>query len=163
MNSEARWLTTAEEEMLTHTVLHRERLEEQYENLEHQHHAAANGMWVFLATEVMFFGGIFLSMGVYRFLYGDAFEKASAKLNWIVGGINTIVLLTSSLSIVLAVYYAQRGNNRRIAVCMAATVLLGFLFLGLKGYEYYHDYRENLIPGWKFSDSEWVDHEGLSP
>ena len=67
-------------------------------------------MWVFLATEVMFFGTLFLGLGVYRIQYRQAFEKASEKLNWIIGGINTVVLLVSSLFMVLAVHYAKLGR-----------------------------------------------------
>ena len=85
-------------------------LEEQYRNLEQQHEAGALGMWVFLGTEVMFFGTLFLGLATYHILYGPAFEKASEKLNWIIGGLNTVVLLTSSLFMVLAVHYAKLGN-----------------------------------------------------
>jgi cytochrome c oxidase subunit 3 len=145
-----------------HTVLHRERLEEQYASLEQQHETAATGMWIFLATEVMFFGAIFMALGVYRYLYGEAFEAASVKLNWIIGGINTLVLLTSSLTMVLAIHFARAGRTRAIVVCLALTALLGVSFLGLKGLEYYTDYQENLIPGWKFSPEEWTEQEGLN-
>ena len=74
-------LTADERAMLEHTVLVRHRLEEQYENLEQQSQAASFGMWVFLATEVMFFGTLFLVLGVYRFLYAEAFEAASRQLD----------------------------------------------------------------------------------
>ena len=94
----------------------RHRLEEQYENPEQQHQAATIGMWVFLATEVMFFGTLFLALGVYRYLYAEAFEAASAQLNWIIGGINTIVLLVSSFTIVLAVHYAQLGQQQAVVL-----------------------------------------------
>ncbi len=162
MNSNESLLTPAERRTLEHTVLHRDRLEEQYENLDQQHDAAASGMWIFLATEVMFFGAIFTALGVYRFYYGPAFEKASEKLNWIIGGINTLVLLTSSLTVVLALQYARQGRGKHTVVCLALTALLGTGFLGLKGLEYYTDYQENLIPGWKFSPEEWTQKEGLS-
>jgi heme/copper-type cytochrome/quinol oxidase subunit 3 len=113
MSPEDALLTEGERRMLEHTVLVRHRLEEQYENLEHQHQTASTGMWVFLATEVMFFGTLFLALGVYRLLYGEAFERASEKLNWMIGGINTLVLLTSSLTMVLAVHSAALGRDRR--------------------------------------------------
>jgi len=73
--------------------------------------AASLGMWVFLATEVMFFGTLFLCVAVYRTMYPEAFEKGSTRLNWMVGAINTLVLLTSSLTMVLAVHYAKLGRN----------------------------------------------------
>src|SRR5579883_286997 len=92
MRPEVSILTPAEQDELELTALVRHRLEEQYANLEHQHEAASLGMWVFLATEVMFFGTLFTALGAYRFQYPEAFDKASEKLNWIIGGTNTIVL-----------------------------------------------------------------------
>ncbi len=145
------------------TAPSRHRPEEQYENLDQQRQAASLGMWVFLATEVMFFGVLFLSVGVYRFLYPQEFEVASEKLVWQIGGINTLVLLLSSLTIAMAVYYAQTGKRRHIAVFLVFTALLGLCFLGLKALEYYLDYRENLIPGWKFDASEWISRDHLRP
>jgi len=145
------------------TALAHERLEEQYADLEQQHQAASLGMWVFLATEVMFFGVLFLGVGVYRHAYPEAFEKASEKLNWVIGAINTVVLLVSSLFMVLAVHYAKLGDRLRLCVYLALTALLGVAFLGFKATEYYGDYRENLIPGWQFDDREWVTKEGLKP
>ena len=141
----------------------RSRLEEQYENLDQQHQAASLGMWVFLATEVMFFGTLFLAVAVYRYLYPLAFEKASERLNWMIGGTNTLVLLLSSLTIVLAVHYARLARRRQIVIFLGLTALLGVCFLCLKGLEYYLDYRENLIPGWRFDPAEWVSRDGLRP
>jgi cytochrome c oxidase subunit 3 len=156
-------LTPAERDELQLTALVRHRLEEQYENLEQQHETASLGMWVFLATEVMFFGTLFLGLGVYRYLYGEAFEKASEKLNWIIGGLNTVVLLVSSLMIVLAVHYAKLGRRKELVRFLTLTTVLGVCFLVLKGFEYYTDYRDNLIPGWRFDPDEWVAEAGLSP
>jgi cytochrome c oxidase subunit 3 len=154
-------LTDDEQRSMEHTILVRHRLEEQFESLEHQHQAASTGMWVFLATEVMFFGTLFVALGIYRLLYGEAFEKASVRLNWIIGGINTIVLLVSSLMIVLAVHFAKHEQRKALVICLGLTALLGLSFLGLKATEYYLDYKDNLIPGWRFSAPEWVE-QGIS-
>ncbi len=162
MSPENTLLTPSEHRTLQYTILHRDRLEEQYENLEQQHDAAASGMWVFLATEVMFFGAVFTALGIYRLLYGEAFEAVSVRLNWIIGAVNTLILLTSSLTIVLAVHMARLGRRRGIVLCLALTAFLGAAFLGLKGLEYYTDYQENLVPGWKFSPEEWTEQEGLT-
>ena len=121
------------------------------------------GIWLFLATEVMFFGALFLVLGVNRYLNPEAFEKASEKLVWQIGGINTLVLLTSSLTMVLAVHYAKLGRRGMLLLFLLATAALGGVFLSLKGYEYYIDYTESLIPGWKFDEHEWIESEGLSP
>ena len=163
MNPDNSLLTAEQLESLEGTVFDRHRLEEQYENLDQQHGAASLGMWVFLATEVMFFGTLFLAVAVYRYLYPQAFEKASERLNWMIGGTNTLVLLLSSLTIVLAVHYAKLAKRRQIVVFLGLTALLGICFLCLKGLEYYLDYVENLIPGWRFDADEWVWREGLRP
>jgi cytochrome c oxidase subunit III len=120
-------------------------------------------MWVFLATEVMFFGVLFLGLAVYTFQYHQAAEKASEKLNWMIGGINTVVLLVSSLMMVLAVHYARVGRQRLLITFLTLTALLGVCFLCLKGFEYYTDWRDNLIPGWRFDEQEWITREGLQP
>jgi cytochrome c oxidase subunit III len=156
-------LTAADRRALAHTALVREPLEEQFQDLDQQHHAAALGMWVFLATEVMFFGTLFLAVAVYRHLYPVAFACASGQLNWIIGGGNTIVLLVSSLTIVLAVHYISEGRRDRAVLLLTLTALLGGCFLCLKGLEYYLDYRDNLIPGWKFDPADWTTDRGLRP
>jgi cytochrome c oxidase subunit 3 len=161
MSSENSVLTSDERDPLELTALVRPRLEEQYEDLEQQHEAAALGMWVFLATEVMFFGALFLGVAVYRHLYPAAFERASEKLNWVIGGINTIVLLVSSLFMVLAVHSAKVGRRRQLVLFLVLTAVLGTAFLCLKAYEYYTDYRDYLIPGWR-DPSEWAAREGLA-
>lgn len=163
MNSDRPILTPDERVELEQTVLVLHPLEEQYADSEHAHTTATLGMWVFLATEVMFFGTLFLGLSSYRFLYPEAFEQASSRLNWQIGGINTVVLLVSSLFMVLAVHYAKAGRPKPLRTCLLLTALLGIGFLCLKGLEYYLDYRENLIPGWKFEPAEWVSVYGLRP
>jgi cytochrome c oxidase subunit 3 len=154
-------LTPAERDELDVTVLVRRRLEEQFEDIEQQHEVASLGMWVFLATEVMFFGTLFVGLLTYRYLYPEAFERASERLNWVIGGVNTIVLLVSSLTMVLAVHHARHGHRDSVVRYLGLTALLGVVFLGLKALEYYLDYRDNLIPGWKFDPAEWVGRGGL--
>ncbi len=156
-------LTPQEHDELELTALVRHRLEEQFENIDQQQEVARLGMWIFLATEVMFFGTLFVSLGVYRYLYPEAFERASEQLNWIIGGINTVVLLVSSLFMVLAVHAAKVGQQKHLVRYLWLTVLLGLIFLCFKGLEYYIDYQENLIPGWKFDENEWVVQHGLQP
>jgi cytochrome c oxidase subunit III len=111
----------------------------------------------------MFFGTLFLAVGVYRYLYPQEFETASERLNWIIGSINTLVLLVSSLTIVMAVHYAKAGRTNRIVIFLGWTAFLGACFLGFKAVEYYIDYREYLIPGWRFKPGEWVSRYGLRP
>jgi cytochrome c oxidase subunit 3 len=110
----------------------------------------------------MFFGALFLGLGAYRYAYPEAFERASEKLNWIIGGLNTVVLLVSSLMMVLAVHSAKAGRRSHVVAYLGLTAALGLLFLCLKGLEYYIDYRDNLIPGWRFDEHEWVAEAGLA-
>jgi cytochrome c oxidase subunit 3 len=126
-----------------------------FDSLEHQQETTLFGMWAFLATEVLIFGGIFTAYTTYRIAYGPAFEAASRHLNLWIGGINTLVLLTSSLTMVLAVHAARQGERRATTVQLLLTAVLGTAFLALKALEYYLDYRENLVPGWAFDPAEW--------
>jgi cytochrome c oxidase subunit 3 len=125
--------------------------------MEQQRTTATLGMWVFLATELMVFGALFTGYAAYRSLYADAFEAASGKLNVLIGGINTIVLLTSSLTMALAVHATQTGHRTRLVRLLAATALLGATFLAFKVVEYALDYRDNLVPGLAFIPSEWSE------
>jgi cytochrome c oxidase subunit 3 len=126
-----------------------------FENLEQQREAATLGMWLFLATELMLFGGLFLGYTIYRLAYPNEWAAASHALNVVIGGINTLVLLTSSLTMALAVHAAQLGHRQRLVLCLGLTALLGAAFLGIKAYEYYVDYVERLMPpGW-FDPADW--------
>jgi cytochrome c oxidase subunit 3 len=126
-----------------------------FADLEQQHEAASLGMWIFLATELMVFGGLFTGYTAYRLSYPAEFAEASRRLNITFGGINTVVLLTSSLTMALGVYAAEVGKQRQLVVCLGLTALLGTAFLVIKGFEYYGDYVENLVPGLAFDDQEW--------
>lgn len=163
MSREDSFLTADIGDMFKHTALSRHPLEEHFRDFEHQGETARLGMWLFLATEVMFFGALFLTLSVYRYQYAEAFERASQRLNWQIGGINTLVLLVSSLTMVLAVHFARLGERRSLILNLLLTAGLGMIFLVLKAIEYYIDYRENLIPGWRFEPSDWIGQGGLSP
>lgn len=103
------------------------------------------GMWLFLASEVMLFGSLFMIYLVYRQAYPEIFAEASSHLNALLAGANTALLLTSSLLVALALHWT--GENRRIAFwALIGAALLGVAFLGIKGYEYWLEYQENLVP-----------------
>jgi cytochrome c oxidase subunit III len=122
-----------------------------FDDAEQQFVAAELGMWVFLATEVLFFGGAFCGYAVYRFMYPAEFIAGSQRLDVWLGTVNTAVLLTSSLTMVLAVYAAQRDRRGVLIFNLLLTLLLGAAFLGVKGYEYHHKFEERLVPGSNFS------------
>ena len=122
-------------------------LGEQFDDIEQQRDAAKLGMWIFLATEVLFFGGLFLSYTVYRFLYPDTFAAASRHTEIILGGANTAVLLVSSTLMALAVRASQLYRRRQLVWLLLATAFLGLLFIGIKGLEYHKDFTDHLVPG----------------
>jgi len=125
--------------------------EHQFDDIEQQRDAAYSGMWIFLSTEVLFFGGVFFAYVVYRGMYYDAFAEGSRELSVFLGGLNTAVLLCSSLFMALAVHAAQRGRNNQLVIYLIITELIGGLFLGIKFLEYYKHYKDHLIPGLNFS------------
>jgi cytochrome c oxidase subunit III len=123
---------------------------EHFEDAEQQREAASFGMWVFLITEIMFFGGLFLSYTIYRVIYTEAFANASLHLDVTLGTINTAVLICSSFTMALAVHSAQTGRQRLLLVFLLATLLLGLVFLGIKFIEWSHEIEDNLVPGHGF-------------
>ena len=126
-------------------------LGEQFDSLEQQHRTNTLGMWVFLASELMFFGMLFTTYTAYRLRFPGAFAEGSRHLDLTLGGINTAVLIVSSLMMALAEHSAQRGDRRWLPRYLALAILLGMLFLGLKGLEYSEHLREQLMPGFAFS------------
>jgi cytochrome c oxidase subunit III len=122
-------------------------LAHQFENLEQQQDADTLGIWVFLITEIMFFGGLFASYAIYRFFYFAAFEGGSRILDIRLGAVNTAVLLTSSLTMALSVRSAQTGNRRALVWFLILTMILGAAFLGVKAYEYDQKFVEHVVPG----------------
>ena len=129
---------------------HSTALAHQFDDIEQQHDSASLGMWIFLSTEIMFFGGMFLGYALYRGKYSPGYAQASRHLDVLLGGINTGVLLCSSLTMALAVHAAQLGGRRTVVLFLIATIALGAVFLGIKAYEYYEKYEEHLIPGHGF-------------
>ena len=119
----------------------------QFDDLAQQKEAGILGMWAFLATEIMFFGGALLAYAIYRNTYHNAFAAASNYENWKIGLVNTFVLLFSSYTVVLAVHKAQHGDNKGVYRWVMVTILLGLVFLGIKAIEYTHLYHERLVPG----------------
>jgi cytochrome c oxidase subunit 3 len=130
----------------------------QFDSAEHQHSASQLGMWVFIAQEILFFGGLFLTYTVYRFTYPTAFAQASHHLDVTLGCFNTAVLIGSSLTMALAVHGAQLGRRWTQVIYLLATIALGSIFLGVKAIEYGHKFHEHLIPGANFVFTGEAEH-----
>ncbi len=118
-----------------------------FANLEQQKSAARLGMWAFLATEVMFFGGVLMAYSVYRYRFPAAFRAGCELQNLPLGAFNTAVLICSSLTMALAVHAAETHRRAALVRFLLATLVLGLAFLGVKAIEYTHDFHEGLVPG----------------
>jgi cytochrome c oxidase subunit 3 len=125
-------------------------LAHQFDDPAQQLAASSLGMWAFIATEMLFFGGLFASYTVYRLSYPQAFAAASGHLDIVLGMVNTAVLISSSLTMALAVFSARFGSRRSVVLFLGATLVLGMVFLSIKGAEYVHKFHEHLIPGAAF-------------
>jgi cytochrome c oxidase subunit III len=126
-------------------------LHKQFETPAQQEEAARLGIWAFLATEIMFFGGLFVGYIVYRHAFPLGFAEASRHTNVLYGTINTAILLTSSLTMALGVQAAEQGLRRPLIKYIFLTILLALGFLGVKSLEYTEDFRDHLIPGPHFA------------
>lgn len=129
---------------------HHPALAHHFDTLEQQKETATLGMWVFLVTEIMFFGGLFLTYVVYRARFEGVFALASHRLELAAGAVNTAVLIGSSLTMALAIWAAQVNRRKLIVVFLLLTILLGSVFLGIKAYEYSQKFAHHLVPGAHF-------------
>src|SRR5213080_4103670 len=131
--------------ILTSPASERAFVADQFDDIAQQRDAAKLGMWIFLATEVLFFGGLFLSYTVYRFVYGHAFVEASRKLDVLIGGTNTDVLLISNLIMAFADRATKLNQMRMQAGLLRGTALLGCVFIALKAVEYHKDFVDHRV------------------
>jgi len=125
-------------------------LQHHFDTLEQQRESSTFGMWLFLATEIMFFGGLFCIYLIYRRASLAGFAEASHELDVTLGATNTAVLIASSLTMALAVWAAQTGRRKLIVAFLVATISLGSVFLGIKAIEYGHKFHEHHVPGHHF-------------
>ncbi|MEZ6143782.1 MAG: cytochrome c oxidase subunit 3 [Zavarzinella sp.] len=137
-------------------------LKHHFEDIEQQRGVERLGMWMFLTTEILFFGGAFLAYTVYRLQYSADFAHASSLLNVLIAGINTVLLITSSLTMTLAIRNAQLGERSKLIRNLLITAILGTAFMCFKAYEYYIDWEEHLIP-WSDKFSQAHLPEGANP
>src|SRR4051794_18443445 len=125
-----------------------------FASAEDEFEAAKQGMWIFLVTEVLMFGGLFVAYAIFRGLYPEMFHAAHKLLAVKMGAINTVVLITSSLTMVLAVTSTQRGQRDRAILYLIFTFLLACCFLVVKYFEYSQKFHHGLLPGGFFTDVE---------
>jgi cytochrome c oxidase subunit III len=125
---------------------HQPGLQHQFEDMTQQEESVTIGMWMFLVQEIMFFGGLFTAYLVFRSRFPLAFAEASNHLDAFWGGLNTLVLIVSSLTMALAVFYAQRGHRNLQVIMIVLTMFFGTVFLGVKVIEYTDKYNSGLVP-----------------
>ena len=133
--------------MADHAQTETPALRVQFDTEAQQKAASSLGMWIFLVTEIMFFGGMFAVYTIYRSWYPDVYAIASSSLNEIIGALNTGVLLLSSFTMVMAVRAGQLGQQKAIVLFLTLTLLFGGVFLGVKAYEWNQKFEEHHIPG----------------
>lgn len=130
----------------------------QFETLEQQKDTASLGMWIFLVTEVMFFGGIMLTYAINRHTYFHAFAAGSNTISLTLGTVNTIVLLASSFTMAMGVWSAQVGKLKLLPIFLSLTIILGFIFFGVKYVEYAQKFHHHLVPGRSFDITYCVNN-----
>ena len=134
----------------THGHAHHPALQHHFETLEQQKEASTLGMWIFIVQEVMFFGGLFTAYMIYRLWYPVAWAEGSLELDIALGGLNTVVLIGSSLTMAFAVRAAQTGWKKGTIGYLFVTLILGLTFLVVKFFEYKHKFEVNHVPGPNF-------------
>jgi cytochrome c oxidase subunit III len=126
---------------------HHPRLAHHFGHINTQRHAARMGMWLFLSTEILLFAGLFVGYAMYRYLYPETYKLASSHLDVVMGTLNTVVLITSSLTVALAMHFAQTDRSRLAAVMLFLSVAAGLAFMGVKALEYSHKFHDGMLPG----------------
>jgi len=138
-----------------HVVLPQHR--HHFETEEQQREAGSFGMWLFLLTELMFFGGMFFAYLLYRNWYYDAFVSASNQLSVPLGAINTVILITSGFFMALAVWASEVRNKKLLVLFLWLTTIFGFAFLGVKSGEYHEKWEKHHVPGSSFDVREFIN------
>jgi cytochrome c oxidase subunit 3 len=130
-----------------------------YESAEHEFASAKQGVWLFLCTEILMFGGLFVGYAIYHHLYPELFKVGSMFTDWRLGAANTVVLLTSSLTMALGIHYSQVNQPQKTVKLLGVTILCGFIFMAIKYVEYSHKIHLGLLPGsWFHANPEELAH-----
>lgn len=130
-----------------------------FNSAEEEFEASKQGMWVFMVTEVLMFGGLFVGYLIFRGMYLDAFKQAHHELSWKLGGLNTLVLLTSSLTMAMAVSSSQRGDRAKTNANLWLTFMFGIGFLIVKYFEYSAKFHHGLLPAGYFTNEHLKEVE----
>jgi cytochrome c oxidase subunit 3 len=133
-----------------------------YDSAEHEYLTSKEGVWLFLTSEILMFGGLFVGYLIFHHLYPAVFHEGSKHLDWHLGALNTVVLLTSSLTMVMGVHYCQVNQRSKAVTALAVTILCGAIFMVVKYFEYTHKIHEGLLPGnWYRGETHGLYNAGL--
>ena len=124
-----------------------------FRDAQHEFDSSMLGIWLFLCTEILMFGGLFVAYAIFNNLYPEAFAEGASHLDWRMGAINTVILLVSSFTMAMGIYYAQRTESQKCVAMLAMTLLCGLGFMVVKYFEYTHKIHLGLLPGELFSFS----------
>jgi cytochrome c oxidase subunit 3 len=125
-----------------------------FESAEHEYESSKQGVWLFLVTEILMFGGLFVGYVIFHQIYPQTFAEGASHLNWVLGTVNTVVLISSSLTMALGVYYNQRRERTKAIVSLVITLLCGATFMVVKYFEYSAKIHHGLLPGALFHNPE---------
>lgn len=147
-------MSTAKNSSHTHHYAHH------YESAAHEYDTSKQGVWLFLATEILMFGGLFVGYAYFHKIYPEIFKIGSTFTDWRLGAANTVVLLFSSLTMALGIYYTQVGRHKKAMNMLLITIICGAIFMIIKYFEYSHKIHLGLMPGsWYSAEAQVViDH-----
>jgi cytochrome c oxidase subunit 3 len=128
-----------------------------FKDANHQYESSKQGIWLFMVTEILMFGGLFVAYAIYKSLYAPIFHVGGSYLDVKWGSINTVVLIVSSFTMALGIYFTQTNQNKKAVIALALTILCAFGFMSIKYVEYSHKIHEGLLPGKYFSNTKFAD------
>lgn len=122
-----------------------------YRDAEHQYSSNKEGIWLFMTTEILMFGGLFVGYTIFHALYPEMFAEGAKFLDWRLGFINTLVLIFSSFTMALGIFYCQTNQRNKATWALAITILCGAIFMVIKYFEYTHKFHLGIFPGQKLN------------
>ncbi len=128
-----------------------------FKDANHQYESAKQGIWLFMVTEILMFGGLFVAYAIYKSLYAPIFHVGGSYLDVKWGSINTLVLISSSFTMALGIYFNQTNQAKKAVIALALTILCAFGFMSIKYVEYSHKIHDGLLPGKYFHNVEFQE------
>jgi len=142
----------------TTTTGHEHHYAHHFKDAFHEFLSTKEGIWLFMVSEIMMFGGLFLGYFIMHAQYPAMFAEGASHLDWRAGSINTLVLIFSSWTMALSIHFIQKGLRNKATMCLITTIICGGIFMYIKYTEYMHKFHEGLFPGHHFSNTEAVAH-----